>query len=581
MLAIVVLLYSLVVVSVIVLKGVGNLIDSALMAFVTMLLVLQWVVAVKSKSKNITTENYVDDAYAMLDEADNLILKQNKRVAEELEDGNLADMPSGLVMYVSCFLNKSYRGIGKLFRNVAVTDMFPTPDAEKNMYFRVDPAFSRRDGSSMSANSLTGPLSYKLDIKGDLSFTTVVMCQFTGITTGMSDVIMQRIYANTPDNNGLCVFMKSFAPMSGNLISADMFVTFGSAPPFRCSQTVPHSPLLLDTNKKYMIVVSKGMGKLKVTIVDVGVHTAYDSQVVLDEKLTVRESVVFSNKEMMINNNENWNANIMSYAIFDRVLADTDIHDLYTHYTGIFRKMDPEYKAIMNSLKEVVASKACPFDAVTCNACASVSDFTDPKLIIASSEQCIASINTFCTANPSHVTCWCWDTKNPYYMTRCKAYRGMFSPQDVTSPQVVTSPQDPTTVVDDVDGMGQLLKYIGSEQITDGQGNGSLVSSLLSVLKKPGVGELISSKVGNPEAVAASVLPATKDAVQAMLMVLSDLKNTVPPTTNQAAVAMAIQSQQGQKTEETSSAATTVLSLPPTTDPKGKFSFVRWFFGMS
>jgi hypothetical protein len=388
-----------------------------------------------SSSRRKVHEQYEDDIIRPFDTtAGNSALV----VTEDLEDPNLPNMPDGMVMYISCFLSSSYGGSGKQFKNVAITDTFPAPDQDKNVYFRVDPAFSRKDGFSMSANSITGPLSYKLDIKGDLNFTTVCVCQFTGVTSGSADIILQRIYANTPDNNGFCIFMNNMQTLSGNNISVDMFVTFGTSTPFRCSQTAEPSSILLDTNKKYMIVASKGMGRLKVRLVDVGIRTTYDSQIILDAKLTAKESVVFSNKEMMINNNENWNANIMTYSLFDRVLADTDTHVLYTHYNDVFRKMDPEYKSLLNSIKDINAAKSCPYDVVTCAACASISDFTDPKKIIASSDKCLSSINAYCLANPGHSTCWCWDSKNPYYNTRCKSYRSLFAEEKkIVAPAIV------------------------------------------------------------------------------------------------------------------------------------------------
>ena len=509
--------------------------DYFLIAFVAILVVLQFLFYAKTTD----TETYVD-----------------LPVMDELE--NVADMPAGLVMYVTGFNRASYTS-GKFLKNVAITDEYPTvADANKDMFFRVDPAFSKRYGFSMSSNSLIGPLSYQMGIKGDLAFTVAAVFQLTGITAGQVDVICLRLYANTPDNNGLCVYMNNFTQLSGNVVSLDMFVTFGSSPPMRCSVGSSGSSMLMDTSKRYMMVYSKGNGKLKVSLVDVGANTAYDLAVLLDAKLTSRESVVFSNREMMVNNNENWNANLMSLAVFDTFLADTEINALYTHYTGIFRKMDPAYKDLMDQMKSRDASRACPFDRATCAACMSVADFTDNKGVLASSDQCLSSIDAYCAANPGHGSCWCWDTQNPYYATRCKAYRALYSPVvDIQyNPDIPIV--EPTTNND----MDELMKYVASDQITDGQGNASMVSSMIAKAKKGAV-----TVLENP-----AVRDATTsvDAVQAMLAALSDLKKSVPtPTPNAVAAA---------NVAALSTGPPPVAVAPPATT--SKFSFFKWLFGI-
>ncbi|KAG2498118.1 hypothetical protein HYH03_003876 [Edaphochlamys debaryana] len=422
----------------------------------------------------------------------------------DADGGPLEDpsgLPPGAVLYASTFMPESYLGSGKRWRNVIAPAGGINTD-EKDMQFCVEPAFSRLDGISMNANSITGPLSHRMDITGDLAFTFVVLCQFTGVTSGRSDVILLRLYANTPNNNGYCIYMNNFTTMPGNMISMDMYVSFGSLSPMRCSQaSMAPTSIMLDTTKKYMIVASKGAGRLRVTLVDVGVRTSYDSQVLLDSgSMAMRESVVFSNREMMINNNENFNANIMAFGVFNRVLGDTAIHALYLYYNGVFRKMDPEYAAVARSLRALEAAKLCPYDEATCTACTSVADFTDDRNIMASSTQCLSAIDSFCTMNPGHPRCWCWDIRNPYYGTCCKVYRNMFTDQHNASALTAAAGADvdPSAQPDASGGAAQgLMQYIASDPSVDSTSSPlpGVVNTLLSALQKPGVGDALTTMV--------------------------------------------------------------------------------------
>jgi hypothetical protein len=466
-----------------------------------------------------------------------------KDVPEDVED--MATMPQGLVLYVTTFMAGSYPGAGKTWRNVIQTSSSDNPRA-KDFTFRVEPAFSRRDGISMNSNTLTGPLTHLIGIKGDLSFSLAVVMQPTGSTQGTADVILARLYANTPDNNGFCLFFRNFAPMAANgTVSADMFVTFGNGEPMRCSQSPQQKmPVTLDTTKKYLITCSKGHGRIRVTLVDLTFHGSYDAHVLLDARITTRESVTFSNREMLVNNNENWNGNLMALGIFDRALVDTDVQQLYSYYSGIFRKMDPEYRAVMESLKEVAKAKACPFDKGTCDACASVQDFTNLKSVLASSETCLGNINAFCAANPDHPTCWCWDTGNPYYATRCKTYRSLFDRPPAPPPQSCPAASEGASSSSGVSSVGMsslpLVETRTTRALTTtmpdilhlvGGMNDEPSSSQTPPIQPSTSSSMDPSGPSRPSLTPSlpNAGPGREDAMRRMLGAMSDLKNLKSP----------------------------------------------------
>lgn len=74
---------------------------------------------------------------------------------------------------------------------------------------------------------------------------------------------------------------------------------------------------------------------------------------------------------------------------------------------------------------------ACPFDAATCTACASVTSWTGVSGMAQGGAACMTTINAFCTANPTRPGCECWDTTSANsslaLSQTCQAMRSMYS----------------------------------------------------------------------------------------------------------------------------------------------------------
>jgi hypothetical protein len=184
--------------------------------------------------------------------------------------------------------------------------------------------------------------------------------------------------------------------------------------------------LLLQPNRRYLWVVIKDYGQLQVQLVDVDA-SVYVVTRLLDTSVGAHETILLSNKDMVINGAANWNANLLTFGVFSYAFADTDVSALYQHYRGVLRGFDPAYVAMQAQLAAASAATACPYDATTCATCGGVTDRTNPLALASAAAPCRAQINSFCAATPSHSRCTCWNLSNPQYnQPVCQSIRGMF-----------------------------------------------------------------------------------------------------------------------------------------------------------
>lgn len=400
---------------------------------------------------------------------------------------NLDALGNGMTVYVSCLSHASYKeGSGKIWRNIATESPVVSSQQcqadgsvrDRHFYFASTPAFSMREGFALGKNTLTGPQSHQLGISGDLSFSVVVLCRITGdvpsspAATGRNPAVVFRLAGNTPNGNG-AAFVLHNGSRKGNLIQCRASFLLGAMPQMLCkpdSNVGGDTSLIFDPEHRYMFVVSKDYGRIRIVMVDIDARE-FRKITLLDVSVGAHDSVLFSNVDAVINPNGNWNANLLAFGIYTRTLSDTDVTRMYEHYSETMRLFDPQYRALLDALGEADSlRKKCQYDASTCKACSSVKDWTSTAAIIETGgTECLRQVHAFCSANPQHPMCSCWSTANPNYDTTCRAYRSVFSGAGVARPpdKVATATVRPPSVdnvvnnilsAENVDAVVRLLK---------------------------------------------------------------------------------------------------------------------------
>jgi hypothetical protein len=342
-----------------------------------------------------------------------------------------------------------------------------------DLQFKNTPAFSKKDGFALGQNTLTGPLSYLLGINGDMAFSIMLVCQFTGhspvVSSGRKsspnnsdndtsvsigsdnddntntdygnnsmdndsnsnnnnntdEASVFKIFANTISNNGISLAMRAGSPVP-NMVAAQCVLRLGKGLEVPC--TLKNSTnILFQPRRPYLLAIVKDYGRLQVHCVDLGNPSEYRKEVLMDYSAGTLEPITFSNMDMSINESGNLGANILTFSIFARALSDSDLTAWHTHYTNTLKQFDASYRDMSETLRQAKAASSCGFDPSTCAACGGVKDWSNMSNILLAGPACLTAIDKYCTANPSSARCECWNLNNPAYATTCLPLRAAFA----------------------------------------------------------------------------------------------------------------------------------------------------------
>ena len=146
-----------------------------------------------------------------------------------------------------------------------------------------------------------------------------------------------------------------------------------------------------------------------------------------------------ANVDATLNGRGNWNANLLAFAAYPRRLGDLEVAAAYAHFSSALLQFDPEHLRLAGLLADAAKARSCPFDPATCGACGGVKDWSAAAdSVVTQGTECLRAIDRFCSANPQHPRCTCWDLANPEYGgTGCTYYRTVFN----GAPIVVEAPK--------------------------------------------------------------------------------------------------------------------------------------------
>ena len=339
----------------------------------------------------------------------------------------------GMVVHVTCFDPASYvPANGKTWQNTANVVVAKNKDdqtacvhGKRDFMFSKSPTFSNKDGFTLGPNAITGPYSHELGVRCDQAMSIVTMVQLTGDlpAEGSPEVSVFKLFANTPNNNGLTLTIGGGTRIDG-LIKGKLRLQLGNRAAIPCDKNGAYT--VFDPTHHYVIAVVKDYGKLKVLLVDIDMDT-YDRKVLLDTIVGPQDgNIALSNVDMTINQGGNWNGRIFTFVMYSKALDDRDVTHFYDMYKTQFLEFDPAYQDMKRRLDDATKIKSCPFDATTCASCGGTKDWTNFGDMAGSGTSCLRAIDRYCTLNPSHAKCSCWSTSNPEYGTSCMAYRSAF-----------------------------------------------------------------------------------------------------------------------------------------------------------
>lgn len=417
--------------------------NSIVVFVITLAIFLVFISGNNINIKAIGAEHYANDMTTTLDA---LSAFGNQTGGE-----SIAKFASGLTIFYTAFTKSSYQRGTKTWINVSPNkqggDQCPPPDAPSGAASATDsatfsevPSFSKENGFPCGRNMIRGPMSYKLGISLNNSFTIAFTMRFDPFSKTVPDSNLElfKLFANTTSGlNGLSMYIQNdYSPVNDSGIGSDynvnMFLVFGNRAPVKVTGLSR-----LSTSTIFMFVIIKTGLNLTLRVfprvsemsADSGMSSGF---VGVDMQIPSSEDVMLSNKEFTINGQGNLQASIYNFAIWNKSLSSAVLNDWYMNTqialqsgNATLTGLAAAYSEMQDQLRN---ANACPYDDVTCKTCNQVTNWNNVSdLILNGGPKCMASIDTFCTNNPTHPQCTCWNSSSALSDTeQCKTYKSMY-----------------------------------------------------------------------------------------------------------------------------------------------------------
>lgn len=332
-----------------------------------------------------------------------------------------------LVTYVSTFSTKSHLTTGSSSTWISVAqDMTQesksTPPAADNMDLRFStaPQVKAGQGFALDGNTLTGPHSMLL-LPSGTDYTVFCLFQLTGLPSASETLV--SIPANgTPTQNGMTLSMSSTSSSTPSSIIAHVALTLGNQPALACGdnyappvpQSQPQTPtptptVSFDTNARYLLAVTHSSTSIRVSLFNVESTTSPCIPNTILSATLVPDILTFNNQPIVVNPSGAILGYIMAFGMFNAALSTLDEALLCQHYYTLLLQGTPAVQTLTAALAAAGRATACPYDATTCAACASVTSWADLFHIVNGGPACLGAINTYCTNNPTAAGCDCYN----------------------------------------------------------------------------------------------------------------------------------------------------------------------------
>lgn len=279
--------------------------------------------------------------------------------------------------------------------------------------------------------SISGPESHQLGI--DINRAMTVFFVSNEIQPQTISTLFQ-IYANTRTNNGISMhfFSSPIDPLTSyesSMVRFQVGVRIGDDPIVQGNGDEVRIPRGDDC----LWVLTKSYDHIRIYMTNLRSKNL-DQRLVVDFKSGSHPNIILSNLNMTINGDLSWNTSLLAFGIATHAFDTADVHTISVHYRELFRNMDPELIKYRNELDRLKGEnsklKACPYDKATCEVCkGEVKNWGSHDWYLGiTSGECSKAIASFCSKNPSHLMCGCWNTSDSrhYSSNACLKYRSFF-----------------------------------------------------------------------------------------------------------------------------------------------------------
>lgn len=359
-----------------------------------------------------------------------------------------------LVQYFTIYDDSSYKEGKQVWQGIVKNKK--QPDCDTRLIFSKTPTFFLQNGISLGDNIVTGPLSNTLGIKFGKPFTICLAFTFGQLTwADDGNIELIKTYANTSNNNGFTLYIpRSSINTTGGANFGSLFFQFADNTPLACTLGTKEQKTNFPINTLCFLIIVRTNDKVRILYMN-------EKEDKINELASLPLSATdatFSNKECNINSQGNWNANLINIAMYDNNLDDIAVLKYYMYVKELYTKYNnPAYLETLAKLQEAQdkadALRACPFPIPVCKSCSTIKDWSNMNDILNAPQLCKKEIGNFCSKNPQHEFCYCWDKSNPKYDSQtCQLMRAMFLGNTSSLCQSVcnvTPPESASVGVDD------------------------------------------------------------------------------------------------------------------------------------
>jgi hypothetical protein len=353
-------------------------------------------------------------------------LESFKNSTKDFLQENFASISKNLVQYFTVFDKDSYEDGKKEWKNIVNIKGF---NCDTSMRLTKPTKFYVQTGLELGGNSLIGPLSNTMNIRFGNPYTICLAVSVKQLIKSKNAIELFKMYANSSNNNGIRIYISpETVDMSNGANSGSLYFQFADKEPVLCRVSTNDNKMNFPQNTLLFFVIVRQPSKVQLLMLN-------EKTDKLNEIASVNvetTDVTFSNKELVINRYGNWDGNIYNIAFFNNALDDIRVTTYYMYIKDLYTKYNnPAYldalKKYTDSLKAYTMLKSCPFPADVCKKCTSVDDWSNFSTIINAPTSCKQSIAKYCSNNPKHPFCECWNKSSPKYTsTTCTLLRALY-----------------------------------------------------------------------------------------------------------------------------------------------------------
>ena len=335
------------------------------------------------------------------------------------EQGQTSDLA---LLYTALGGKDSYSPGSRVWKNTAPPPTVSTSvkasciDDDRNIEFSEKPTYEPGKGIMMRHTAGKGPLSHVLDIDLNNSFSVCVVYHTRAGDNPNGSVL--QLFANTSNNNGLHIYRES----------GTMNLQFGALNPVSLQEDGD-----AEAADQYVLLVitrDSSTSKVRAVSIDLKVADYVDRQTELANLQVPGDArVPLSNKAVSINGDAKWNVDLLELRFTRAYMSNRDIQTYAETIREKLDNYDPAKQRLKSLETRIQQMSQCPYDKNTCAVCGGVQDWTNDSLpALTGGQQCLSAINRFCSSNPTHDKCKCWDATNAEYDTACRTYRAIYDP---------------------------------------------------------------------------------------------------------------------------------------------------------